>query len=73
MRMQLQLINYQCLSHTVQEGHSVFATKEDAATEVMHILDIYTRLFKQLLAVPVLQTQVLSLLLSAFSHSFDDM
>jgi prolyl-tRNA synthetase len=38
-----------------QEGHTVFATKEEAEQEVMDILDIYARTFEELYAVPVLK------------------
>ncbi|PRW57585.1 proline--tRNA cytoplasmic isoform A [Chlorella sorokiniana] len=36
-----------------QEGHTVFATKEEADTEVYQILDLYRRVYEELLAVPV--------------------
>lgn len=36
-----------------QEGHSAYATKEEADTEVHHILDLYALVYTHLLAVPV--------------------
>ncbi|KAI8853720.1 hypothetical protein BC829DRAFT_413626 [Chytridium lagenaria] len=36
-----------------QEGHTAFATKEEADTEVLQILDLYRRVYEELLAVPV--------------------
>lgn len=36
-----------------QEGHTVFATKEEADAEVYEILDLYRRIYEELLAVPV--------------------
>ncbi len=36
-----------------QEGHTAFATKAEADTEVMQILDLYARVYTDLLAVPV--------------------
>jgi prolyl-tRNA synthetase len=36
-----------------QEGHTAFATKEEADTEVRQILDLYRRVYEDLLAVPV--------------------
>lgn len=38
-----------------QEGHSAFATKAEADAEVRDILDLYKRVFEDLLAVPVTQ------------------
>ncbi|MEM3374101.1 MAG: proline--tRNA ligase [Candidatus Woesearchaeota archaeon] len=38
-----------------QEGHSVFATKEEADKEVLEILDYYAEAFEELLAVPVIK------------------
>lgn len=38
-----------------QEGHTVFADQEEAKKEVMQILDIYARVFEELLAVPVIK------------------
>ncbi|XP_045040367.2 bifunctional glutamate/proline--tRNA ligase isoform X3 [Desmodus rotundus] len=38
-----------------QEGHSAFATFEEAAEEVLQILDLYARVYEELLAVPVVQ------------------
>lgn len=36
-----------------QEGHTAFATKQEAADEVLVILDLYRRVYEELLAVPV--------------------
>ena len=38
-----------------QEGHTVFATKEEAEKEVYEILDLYTEVFEQLYAVAVMK------------------
>ena len=38
-----------------QEGHTAFATKEEALEEVHKILDFYEQLFRELYAVPVLK------------------
>ena len=38
-----------------QEGHSAFATKEEAEQEVLEILDYYARAYEELLAVPVIK------------------
>eukprot|EP00887_Chlorella_sp_A99_P003715 scaffold7.g3715.t1 len=38
-----------------QEGHTVFATKEEADAEVYTILDLYRRIYEDLLAVPVIK------------------
>ncbi|KAH7960310.1 hypothetical protein HPB49_018601 [Dermacentor silvarum] len=35
-----------------QEGHSAFATREEAVEEVYKILDIYTAVYEELLAIP---------------------
>ncbi|KAJ3196156.1 hypothetical protein HK101_009896 [Irineochytrium annulatum] len=37
-----------------QEGHTAFATKEEASAEVMEILDYYRRVYEELLAIPVI-------------------
>ncbi|XP_015432761.1 PREDICTED: bifunctional glutamate/proline--tRNA ligase [Dufourea novaeangliae] len=37
-----------------QEGHTAFATKAEADEEVMTILDMYARVYEDLLAVPVI-------------------
>jgi len=37
-----------------QEGHSAFATLEEADAEVMEILNLYARIYSDLLAVPVI-------------------
>jgi prolyl-tRNA synthetase family I len=36
-----------------QEGHSAFATLEEAGKEVLDILDLYRRVYEEILAVPV--------------------
>ena len=38
-----------------QEGHSAFATYEEAAEEVMQILDLYAQVYEDLLAIPVVK------------------
>ena len=38
-----------------QEGHTAFATKEEADLEVLQILDLYRRVYEELLAVPVVK------------------
>ncbi|KAI4873323.1 hypothetical protein NFI96_029076, partial [Prochilodus magdalenae] len=38
-----------------QEGHTAFATKEEAAEEVMQILDLYARVYEDLMAIPVVK------------------
>ena len=38
-----------------QEGHSAFATKAEADVEVLQILDLYARIYEELLAVPVIK------------------
>ncbi|XP_054900914.1 bifunctional glutamate/proline--tRNA ligase isoform X2 [Poeciliopsis prolifica] len=38
-----------------QEGHTAFATKEEAAEEVMQILDLYARVYEELMAIPVVK------------------
>jgi prolyl-tRNA synthetase len=40
-----------------QEGHTVYATLEEAMTEVHQILDIYARVYQELLAIPVVKGQ----------------
>jgi len=37
-----------------QEGHTAFASKEEAKEEVMQILDLYRRVYEELLACPVM-------------------
>lgn len=37
-----------------QEGHTAFLTKKEADTEVLEILDLYRRVYEELLAVPVI-------------------
>ncbi|KAL3219108.1 hypothetical protein MRX96_050537 [Rhipicephalus microplus] len=38
-----------------QEGHTAFATREEAVEEVYKILDIYTAVYEELLAIPVVR------------------
>jgi len=38
-----------------QEGHTAFATLAEAAAEVLEILDLYSRVYEELLAVPVIK------------------
>ena len=38
-----------------QEGHSAFATQEEADDEVLEILDLYARVYEELMAVPVIK------------------
>ncbi|XP_060034442.1 bifunctional glutamate/proline--tRNA ligase isoform X2 [Erinaceus europaeus] len=38
-----------------QEGHSAFATYEEAAKEVLEILDLYAQVYEELLAIPVVK------------------
>ncbi len=38
-----------------QEGHTVFATREEALREMYHILDLYANVFADLYAVPVMK------------------
>uniref|UniRef100_A0A1B6CM59 proline--tRNA ligase n=1 Tax=Clastoptera arizonana TaxID=38151 RepID=A0A1B6CM59_9HEMI len=38
-----------------QEGHTAFATKAEADKEVLHILDLYARIYTELLAIPVIK------------------
>ncbi|EOA14339.1 hypothetical protein CARUB_v10027520mg [Capsella rubella] len=38
-----------------QEGHTAFATKEEADREVLDVLNIYSRVYEELLAVPVIK------------------
>ncbi|KAK4046086.1 hypothetical protein OIV83_006366 [Microbotryomycetes sp. JL201] len=37
-----------------QEGHTAHLTKDEAGTEVLQILDLYRRVYEELLAVPVI-------------------
>ena len=43
-----------------QEGHTAFATKEEADVEVRQILQLYADVYEKLLAVPVTQGRVSS-------------
>lgn len=38
-----------------QEGHTAFATKEEADEEVLQILDLYARVYEELFALPVIK------------------
>jgi hypothetical protein len=38
-----------------QEGHTAWATEKEASEEVYQILDLYTRVYTDLLAVPVIK------------------
>ena len=38
-----------------QEGHSAFETQEEADAEVLSILDLYARVYEELMAVPVIK------------------
>ncbi|KAF7150737.1 hypothetical protein RHSIM_Rhsim02G0055200 [Rhododendron simsii] len=38
-----------------QEGHTAFATKEEADKEVLEILELYSRIYEEYLAVPVIK------------------
>lgn len=38
-----------------QEGHTVFATKEEADVEVLQILELYKQVYEDVLAVPVIK------------------
>ncbi|KAJ3675837.1 hypothetical protein LUZ60_004879 [Juncus effusus] len=38
-----------------QEGHTAFATKEEADQEVLEVLELYRRLYEEYLAVPVIE------------------
>ncbi|XP_072321975.1 bifunctional glutamate/proline--tRNA ligase isoform X2 [Eucyclogobius newberryi] len=38
-----------------QEGHTAFATKEEAAEEVIQILDLYAKVYEELMAIPVVK------------------
>ncbi|KAJ4825562.1 hypothetical protein Tsubulata_006496 [Turnera subulata] len=38
-----------------QEGHTAFATKEEADEEVLQILELYRRVYEEFLAVPVIK------------------
>uniref|UniRef100_A0A8C2JXC1 Bifunctional glutamate/proline--tRNA ligase n=1 Tax=Cyprinus carpio TaxID=7962 RepID=A0A8C2JXC1_CYPCA len=38
-----------------QEGHTAFATKEEAVEEVLQILDLYARVYQELMAIPVVK------------------
>ncbi|XP_041109091.1 bifunctional glutamate/proline--tRNA ligase-like isoform X3 [Polyodon spathula] len=38
-----------------QEGHTAFATKEEAAEEVLQILELYAQVYEELMAIPVVR------------------
>ncbi|CAB1334845.1 unnamed protein product, partial [Coregonus sp. 'balchen'] len=38
-----------------QEGHTAFATKEEATEEVLQILELYARVYEELMAIPVVK------------------
>ncbi|XP_059375529.1 bifunctional glutamate/proline--tRNA ligase-like [Carassius carassius] len=38
-----------------QEGHTAFATKEEATEKVLQILDLYARVYEELMAIPVVK------------------
>ncbi|XP_062863128.1 bifunctional glutamate/proline--tRNA ligase [Trichomycterus rosablanca] len=38
-----------------QEGHTAFATREEATEEVLQILDLYARVYEELMAIPVVK------------------
>ncbi|XP_068175234.1 bifunctional glutamate/proline--tRNA ligase isoform X3 [Antennarius striatus] len=38
-----------------QEGHSAFATKEEAEEEVLQILELYAKVYEELMAIPVVK------------------
>jgi prolyl-tRNA synthetase len=38
-----------------QEGHTAFANKQEADEEVLQILEIYSRVYTELLGVPVVK------------------
>ncbi|KAF5196738.1 Proline--trna ligase [Thalictrum thalictroides] len=40
-----------------QEGHTAFATKEEADKEVLEILELYRRIYEEFLAIPVVKGQ----------------
>ena len=42
-----------------QEGHTAFATRPEAEEEVYQILDLYARVYTDLLAVPVKKVQLM--------------
>ena len=38
-----------------QEGHTAFETQQEADQEVLQILDLYARIYEELMAVPVIK------------------
>ena len=45
-----------------QEGHTAFANIEEAHTEVYQILDLYRRVYEDLLAIPVVPGKLCTLI-----------
>ena len=43
-----------------QEGHTAYATKEEADSDVYKILDLYARVYTDLMAVPVTKVSMQS-------------
>lgn len=41
-----------------QEGHTAYATREEADVDVYHILDLYSKVYTDLMAVPVTKVRV---------------
>lgn len=46
-----------CREFLWQEGHTAFSSKAEADVEVLQILDIYSRIYSELLAMPVVKGQ----------------
>lgn len=46
-----------CREFLWQEGHTAFSSKAEADVEVRQILDIYGRIYSELLAMPVVKGQ----------------
>ncbi|KAK8947116.1 hypothetical protein KSP39_PZI006746 [Platanthera zijinensis] len=44
-----------CREFLWQEGHTAFATKEEADNEVLEILELYRRIYEEYLAIPVVK------------------
>ncbi|XP_043725730.1 proline--tRNA ligase, cytoplasmic-like [Telopea speciosissima] len=47
--------NFRSREFLWQEGHTAFATKEEADTEVLEILELYRRIYEEYLAIPVIK------------------
>jgi prolyl-tRNA synthetase len=45
-----------------QEGHTAFATKEEADAEVHAVLELYRGVYEDLLAVPVIKVRAINAL-----------